>query len=257
VRRDAQEKIVRDAGAQEVVVGDLLDAGAIARLTDDVGAIYHICPNVSPDEVEIGRMLLDAARQAGVERFVFHSVLHPQTEAMPHHWRKLRVEEALFTSGLAYTVLQPAPYMQNVHAYWERALREGVYPVPYASTARVTMVDLEDVAEVAARVLMDDGHLGATYELCGPENFDATEVASGLGEGLGRTVRARFVPREVWQAEARAAGLDEQRCETLLAMFRYYERHGLEGNPSVLRWLLGRQPTSFRQFVERTAAGLR
>ncbi|MCP4590769.1 MAG: NmrA family NAD(P)-binding protein, partial [bacterium] len=54
VRRGTQEQIVRDAGAQEVVQGDLLDARAIARLADDVGAIYHICPNVSPDEVEIG-----------------------------------------------------------------------------------------------------------------------------------------------------------------------------------------------------------
>ena len=226
-------------------------------LADGVEAIYHICPNVSPDEVEIGRTLLAAARRASVERFVYHSVLHPQTEAMPHHWRKLRVEEELFESGLAYTVLQPAPYMQNVLAHWRRVVEEGVYPVPYASTAQLAMVDLEDVAEAAATVLTHDGlthdgHLGATYELCGPENLDATEVASVLGDGLGRTVRALVVRREVWRAEARAAGLDDERCETLLAMFRYYERHGLVGNPSVLRWLLGREPTRFRQFVERT-----
>ena len=63
-------------------------------------SVYHVCPNVSPDEIAIGRVSIAAARSAGVEHFVYHSVLHPQTEAMPHHWLKLRVEEALITSGL-------------------------------------------------------------------------------------------------------------------------------------------------------------
>lgn len=71
--------------------------------------VYHICPNVHPQEVEIGRIAIDAARAAHVERFVFHSVLRPQIEAMPHHWRKLRVEEMLLASGLNFTILRSRP----------------------------------------------------------------------------------------------------------------------------------------------------
>ncbi len=251
VRRGAQEEAVREAGARETVRGDLRDPRAMARAVDGATAVYLICPNVSPAEIEIGRVALTAARRADVGRFVYHSVLHPQAEAMPHHWRKLRLEEQLFESGLPFTILQPAAYMQNVLGHRRRIVDEGVYPVPYAAATRLGGVDLEDVAEVAARVLREPGHLGATYELCGEPALDQTETAAVLAEALGRPVRVVTVPLETWRAQARAAGLDDEACETLLAMFRYYERHGFTGNSNVLRWLLGREPTSFREFVER------
>ncbi|MFN8458488.1 MAG: NmrA family NAD(P)-binding protein [Anaerolineae bacterium] len=71
-------------------------------------------PQHAPDEVAIGRAAIAVAKAAGGPRSVYHSVLHPHTEKMPHHWHKLRVEELLFESGLEWTILQPAAYMQNV-----------------------------------------------------------------------------------------------------------------------------------------------
>ncbi len=253
VRRADQEEAVRKAGAGETIRGDFRDPHAMARATGGTAAVYHICPNVSPDEIEIGRTILTAARRAGVGRFVYHSVLHPQAEAMPHHWRKLRVEEQLFESGLPYIILQPVAYMQNVLGSWRRIAGEGIYPVPYPAETRLGAVDLEDVAEVAARVLTEPGHLGATYELCGAEALDQAQTAAVLAEVLGRPVRAVTVPLEAWRTQALSAGLDDDACETLIAMFRYYERHGFTGNSNVLRWLLGREPTSFREFVERAS----
>ncbi len=194
-----------------------------------------------------------AAQTVGVERLVYHSVLHPQTEAMPHHWRKLRVEERLFESGLRYTILQPAAYMQNVLAYWNQIVEHGIYPVPYAVETRLGMVDLEDVAEVAAIVLTEPGHAGATYELVGVEALSQAEVAAILSQRLERPVRAQAVPLDEWERKARASGISDYAVETLIKMFRFYERHGFWGNPRVLTWLLGRSPTTFAAFVERTA----
>jgi uncharacterized protein YbjT (DUF2867 family) len=250
VRRLAQSPAVEALGA-EVVAGDMRDRAAMDRAMQSVQAVYHICPNVSPDEVAIGRTVVGAARQAGVERFVYHSVLHPQVEAMPHHWFKMRVEELLFASGLALTILQPAAYMQNVLAHWDRIVGEGIYPVPYPVETRLGLVDLEDVAEVAAIVLTGLGHAGATYELAGPEALTQTEIASILGQQLERAVHAQAVPHADWERGARAAGLGDYQVDTLLQMFRYYEQHGFWGNPRVLGWLLGRPPATFAEFVER------
>ena len=119
VHREGYESVVKALGAQEAVVGDLGDETALQGAMKGVRAVYHICPNVNPDEVIIGNSVIGAARAAGAERFVFHSVLHPQTEKMPHHWNKLRVEEALFESGLLFTILQPTAYMQNILAGWQ------------------------------------------------------------------------------------------------------------------------------------------
>lgn len=251
VHRQGQVHLIAALGTREVVAGDMRDQATMDRVVRDVRAVYHICPNMSPDEITIGRIALSAARAAGVEHFVYHSVLHPQTEAMPHHWQKLRVEELIFESGLPYTILQPAAYMQNVLAYWDQIVRDGVYAVPYAVETRLGMVDLEDVAVAAAWVLTEPGHAGATYELAGAEALSQTEVAAVLQQHLGRPVRAQAVPLELWEQKARAAGLGDYQIQTLLQMFRYYERNGFWGNPHVLTWLLGRPPATFATFVER------
>ncbi len=251
VYRSEQTRTVEALGAQQVVVGDMRLQATMDRVAEGVRAIYHICPNVSPDEVAIGRVAIAAARSAGVEHLVYHSVLHPQVKAMPHHWQKLRVEEQLFESGLPYTILQPAAYMQNVLVHWDQIMEQGVYPVPYAIETRLGMVDLEDVAEAAAVVLTEPGHTGATYELAGAEVLSQAEIAAILGQQLGRPVRAETVPLEAWERRARESGLGDYQVETLAKMFRYYECYGFWGNPRVLGWLLGRPPTTFAAFVER------
>ena len=167
VHRPEQAQPIAEIGAQDVVVGDMCLRAIMDEAARGVRAVYHICPNMSPDETSIGQLALDAARAADVEHFVYHSVLHPQTEAMPHHWQKLRVEESILESGLPFTILQPAAYMQNVLAYRDRIVEDGVYAVPYAVETRLSMVDLEDVAAVAALVLAGPGHASATYELAG------------------------------------------------------------------------------------------
>ena len=254
VHRPAQRDAVERLGAQAVVAGDLRSRDTVAAAVDGVAAIYHICPNVHPDETGIGRRVVAAALGAGVGRFVYHSVLHPQVEAMPHHWAKLRVEELLFESGLEVTILQPAPYMQNVLAAWPSIAERSVYPVPYSLDSRVIMVDLRDVAEAAARVLIGAGHVGATYELCGPDLLDQRQIAAAFGRGLGRPVQAAVVPLRQWAETARGAGLDDDRVDTLCRMFSYYDSFGMSGSPRVLAGLLARPPTGFDEFVARTVA---
>jgi len=255
VRRPEDIPVVEQRGAQDAVVGDMRDAVAFRQAAQGTAAIYHICPNVSPDEVTIGEAAITAAQATGVERFVYHSVLHPQTEAMPHHWLKLRVEERLLESRLPFTILQPAAYMQNVLAHWERIATQGSYPVAYSVETRLGMVDLVDVAEAAAVVLTEPGHLGATYELAGPEALSQTEVAAILGRQLCRPVRAEVIPLDAWEHNAQASGMGEYQVAALLKMFRYYDRHGFWGNPNVLNWLLGRSATRFEAFVARTMRG--
>lgn len=253
VRYPSQIDAVARLGVNEAVAADLRSGPEVRRAVDGVTAIYHICPNVSPYEVEIGRTVIAAAKEAGVERLVFHSVLHPQAELMPHHWNKLRVEEALFESGLAVTILQPTAYMQNLLAGWALIAQQGILRNPYPVETRLSLVDLEDVAEAAAVVLTQLGHAGATYELAGTPPLTQVEIAATLSDALGRPVRAEAEAIETWEARAEAAGVGEYQRETLVKMFRYYEQHGLIGNTNTLRWLLRREPTPLAEFAWRVA----
>ena len=253
VRHPSQIEALTNLGAGEVFPADMRLALELRRAVENVRAVYHICPNVHPEELEIGRRVIAAAKAAEVEHLVLHSVLHPQTEQMPHHWSKLRVEEALLESGLDFTILQPAVYMQNLLAGWKLISEGGVLRNPYPVETRLSLVDLEDVAEAAARVLTRSGHSAATYELAGTSPLTQTQVATTLSDALGRPVRAEAESIEEWEARVRTAGLGEHPRATLIKMFHYYERHGLIGNPNTLRWLLGREPATLFEFARRTA----
>ena len=249
IYQSAQDLVVRSAGADETISGDMRSAQVMLQALRGVNLVYHICPNMSPHELEIGKTLISAAQKTGLVRIVYHSVLHPQVEDMPHHWHKLRMEEQLFMSELPFTILQPAAYMQNILGYWRSMLEMGLFSVPYSVDARQSMVDLEDVAEAAARVMTEEGHEFATYELCGPQALSAREIAEAVSRLLEKPVQAVRQDPHDWEQKARASGMDEQTMTGLLKMFTYYDHFGFTGNPHVLTWLLGHPPTRFDEFL--------
>jgi NAD(P)H dehydrogenase (quinone) len=254
VRSAAHHTALKAIGVHDVEVGEMDDPRAWSQAVRGTGAIYHICPNVSPHEAAFAKAIIAAAANSGVPRLVYHSVLHPQIEAMPHHWAKLRVEEILFSSRLDVTILQPTTYMQNSLAEWDRMVTCGIYRVPYPVETKLSLVDLDDVAEAAALVLTGDGHSGATYELVGTPPMSQIEIAGTFGRALQRAVRAEAESVEAWTQRARSAAMDGTQRETLAKMFEAYARDGLKGNPNVLGWLLKRPPTSLAAFAARMAA---
>ncbi|MDB5568244.1 MAG: hypothetical protein JWP84_4810 [Tardiphaga sp.] len=254
VRSAVHEHALKTIGASDVAIGALDDEAALLRAMQGVVAVYHICPNVSPREAMFAEAVIAAAEAAEVPRFVYHSVLHPQIEAMPHHWAKLKVEEMLFSSELNFTILQPTAYMQNILGEWDRMKNEGIFRVPYPVETQLSLVDLDDLAEVAAMVLTEDGHAYATYELAGTPPLSQTEVAETFVTVLGRPVRAEAESVKAWQQRARLGGMDEHTLTMLTKMFVSYAGDGLKGNPNVLGWLLGRKPTSLADFAARQSS---
>lgn len=247
VRHEGQAQAVRQAGVMAVYQGDMANENDLRQALAGVRAVYHICPNMHPNELGIGEKLLAAAHQHTLSHLVYHSVLHPQTHEMPHHWQKNQLEEKLFTAGIPYTILQPAAYMQNILAGWSRITQQGILANPYPITTRLSLVDLRDVAEVAARVLTEPGHNYATYELVGTRPLTQTQVAALLSQVLDRPVVATEIPLEEWRWQV-GATLSAYALDTLVKMFHYYAAYGLEGNPTILNLLLSWPPTSLESF---------
>lgn len=248
VRRPEQVEAAVTGGARSAVPADLEDTAEVTRALEGCTAVYHVPPNMHPDEVGIAGAVVDAAAAVGARRLVLHSVLAPYLHAMPHHLRKARSEELLRGTDLAWTVLQPASYMQNLLGYVDQARSSGVLTVPYSTRSPFTPVDLHDVAQVAAVVLTDDRHVHATYELCGPELLGTDQMAGILGEVLGRDVRAESGSPERWRD---ASDLPVRERDDLAAMFTYYDRHGLVGGRFVLEELLGRAAVRLRDALAR------
>jgi uncharacterized protein YbjT (DUF2867 family) len=237
----------------EVVVAELREPSSVAPLLAGADALHLIWPNVDPAEPTGAPALFAAARHAGVGRVVYHSVLRPQARSMPHHAAKDRVEEALDRSGLAWRVLQPCAYADNLDGQFAEAATTGRFRSPWGLERAQSFVDLRDVAEAAAVLLTEDGLDGGTFEAAGPEPLTAVDVAERFGAALGRAVDAvDAVPDG--PVPALDGTDDAYAAHCLRRMFDHYRAHGFVGSPRVLETLLGRRARTFAQHLADVSA---
>ena len=240
-------------GASETVAGD---AGNLGPHLDGVDTVYFIWPNFAAGESEGMARAIDAVdAHRGRPRIVYHSVLRPGLEAMPHHWDKLRAEERLAESHLDTVTLQPCSYMQNLEPQLDAVRQTGLYRPLGGLDAAISFVDLADVGEVAVRACFDDSMLGGAYELSGPQPLTAREVAAELAEALGRPVTARDLSAADWADTARSAGLPEEAIRRGSLMTEHLLEHGFSGSPVVLEALLGRPANRLRQYLQSVSGG--
>lgn len=250
VRSDQSADALSAAGVAEVIVGDLSEPGLIARAMDGVDAAYHVGPTLHPKEREIGFAAVDAARAAGVKHFVMSSVLHSITTDLVQHEIKRDIEEHLLSSGLEFTILQPANYML-AHRL-KSAFEQGVFRLSWSLERYQSMVALADVAEVVASILTErERHAGATYELVAPGRYNAHDLARIIGEVIGREIAVEEIDCNTFLKQV--LGEPDQfpyQAKVMRAITARYTSHDFVGNPNVLTWLLGREPTNFAQFVK-------
>ena len=200
----------------------------------------------------MGLAMVDAARAAGVRKFVFSGVIHPSISAMTNHGAaKLPVEEALYSSELDFTVLQPARFMQNFERSWNDVVEHDRLPVPYSLLAKMCSVDYRDVAEVAALAMTGTKLSYGTFELCAPGMQDSHETAAILSEVLGRPITPVQIPLDQFAAQLPEGAFRDG----MKRMMAHYDRHGLPGgNALVLRAILGREPRSLRAYFAELAS---
>ena len=250
-RTDADEEL-RALGAAEIVHGDMTNAAAFAAAAKGCRAIYYICPNMTEQEEIFGDNAIAAAKLAGVERLVFHSVLHTQVQALQHHWNRMFVEEAIVESGVPYSILQVGSYYQNMLPGWAKMKETGVHAMAYETGAPMSLVDLDDVAEAALKVLNDPGCANGIFEICGPV-ITLTEKAEILSGILHRKIEARKLPADDAVAHAAHMGVGAYGQDCMRKMFAHYDIHGLVGSARILEWILGRPPVDFETFARRVA----
>ena len=256
VRSEASAEALRAKGVSDGVVGDVTEPDVLARAMEGAQTVYHVGPTLNPGERELGFAAVDAARAAGVRHFVFSSVLHAILTDLVQHQIKRDIEEYLLSSGLEFTILQPTNFMVPMRLL--PAFGHGVFRLTWTLERHQSLVDISDVAEVAAAVLIEgERHFGATYELASPGRYTAHDLAGIIAGVVGRDVRAERIEPEVFIKQyLRIEDLDERPYEVAAAraIGSRYSRHDFVGNPNVLTWLLGRAPTSFEDFVRRQYA---
>jgi uncharacterized protein YbjT (DUF2867 family) len=252
VRTEESAALARRNGASDTVIADLNEPESLDAAVAGMEGVFHIGPAFAPGEAAMGVAMVDAARRAGVRKFVYSGVIHSPITAMVNHAAaKLPVEEALYSSELDFTVLQPAVFMQNFELFWNDVIQHDRLSQPYSLSSKMCWVDYRDVAEVAAMAMTGDELSYGTFELCAPGNLDSYETAEILSEVLGRPITAARLPVDQFTSRLPAGTFHDG----MTRMLDHYDRHGLPGgNPLVLRAILGREPRTISDYFRELAA---
>ncbi|OZF51326.1 SDR family oxidoreductase [Rhodococcus sp. 14-1411-2a] len=292
VKNAAQAATTRADGAVEVVVGDLRSEETLRNALTGADVLYHAAPTQIIDERPIIDHLITIGPANGLQHIVFHSVIHPNLHQLTHHHQKDIAEGILRSSGIPTTVLRPSHYMQNYLEVWE-FLQAGVMPYPVSPDSVMGVVDVADVAEAAANILVDPSpHTDRVYDLSTVE-LTRHEMAEIWSDVLGHRVTAIRIPPSsltnslnalpalasvvghavqsttlnsighlVRGAKAASNPRDMKNWpadarEAYRTMMTHYDGYGLPaGDLTVLPKLLGHTPTSHEQFARRSAAEL-
>ena len=240
------ENVPRGASA---VVADFADRRSLAKALDEITRVFLVCAPV-PQLVELETNVIELCRPRDLEHLVLNSALGAGTfDASFPAWHG-KVEHNLERSGVAYSVLRPNTFMQNVANYYAPTIRsQGAF---YAALedAPISYIDVRDVGAFAARLLTTETGQGRTYELNGPEALTCDEIAARLTRFTGRPVRYVNVPPAELKKSMLGAGMPQWQADALRELQRYYAEGNGGQTDNVVRQMLGRDPIRFDQFLK-------
>lgn len=254
------------AGARTVSkAADLADRGirvvpldytapeSVAAALDGVDAVLLISGSEPGNRYEGHRAVIDAARSAGTAKLVYTSLSHADTVDFVLAPEHKATEEYLAASGVPAVVLRNNWYTEN---YVPDALRAAETGVIAASVGdgTVAAASRADYAAAAAVVLIEDGHLGRTYELSGDAAVSYADLASAAGEAVGREVAYVPVTREQLEAALADAGLDAGTIGFVAEMEAGIARGVLADADPTLARLIGRPTTPVAEGLRAAVA---
>jgi uncharacterized protein YbjT (DUF2867 family) len=196
--------------------------------------------------------LIDEMKRRGVRQVVNLSAMGVESR---DDFALRKVERYLEDSGVGFTHLRPNFFMQvfSSGGLLQDIRSTGAIHIP-AADAKLSYIDVRDIAAVAAAMLTKRGHTGKAYTLTGAEALDHQEIARAISGASGRTVQYVAISEEAARRSLDAAGLSPERTERLLGFYRLV-RHGFCARVSSdVQTVLGRAPISFAQFASDNAS---
>ena len=253
--RDPRSIAAVEAQGFAAVVGTFDDPDTLREGFVGAERLFLLSPPGTNAMVRQQLSAIDAARDAGIRHVVkLSSIGAEEEDTRAGIIRAHRViERHIEASGLAFTHLRPHWFFQNELGQALTVAEEGTFHAPDVSS--IAAIDARDIAAVAARVLVEDGHEGAAYTLTGPAAIGYGDVAAVLSGVLDRPVRWTEVSLEYARSSMLDGGLAPELAVGFAEIMARYREGGLTAQVSpVTEQLLGRPPRSFAQFAEEHRA---
>lgn len=240
----------------EPVLFDYDQPDTWAKALTGVDRVFSLTKNadVQPDKTVIP--FFDAAKAAGIEHIVFMTAMG--VDQAPDALPLRQVEKYLMASGVAYTILRPNWFMQNLNPGFllPPIQQSGAFYLP-AAEAKTSLIDTQDIAAVAAVILTEAGHRGKEYTLTGGEALSYHEAAQIMSEFAGRQITYVPVDDDALRGALTGAGWLTEQAEFMVGLFQGVRQGWAAPVSPAVSQLLGRDPITFTEFARENAAAWR
>ena len=241
----------------QFVQGDLADPASLAPALEGIEKVVLIS-SFTPDMVRLQTNLVEAAARAPSRpRIVKLSGLGtgPEAPTTMGRWHGA-VESAIQASGLPWTFVRPAYFMQNLLTMAGGIRKTGTIALP-AADAAVAQVDARDIAAVIVRVLVEAGHEGKGYDLTGPDAITWVEVAEILSAVADRPIHYDPIAPEEFKRRLEGAGMPAWLADALNELFAQFRAGASMGTTDQVRRITNQPPRSFSVFARDHAHAFR
>jgi uncharacterized protein YbjT (DUF2867 family) len=232
----------------EFVQGDFDDADSLQRACSGVEQAFLLSNSSErAEQQQIG--FVEAARKSGVRHIVKLSQLHADVNSPGRFVRShAAVEAAIEATDLTFTFLRPNLYMQGLLNF-AQSIKEKSAFFAAVGEARISAVDVRDLADVAVAALIDSRHKNKIYSLTGPEALTFGEMAVGLSQAVGRAISFVDIPPETMREGLDGLDFPAWQADGLLEEFDMYRRGEAAEIESGVTDALGRSPRPFAEFA--------
>lgn len=252
VRRDGDSARLGPTSA-EVVKADFDDADSIRAALRGVQSAYLVTPS-SPDAEAQQIRFAELAAEAGVEHLIKLSQFAADENSPVRFLRyHAAVERHIRDLGIGYTFLRPNLFFQGFLAFAAMIAKGGRFFAPIGE-ARVSAVDVRDIAAVAAACLTGPGHLGKIYTVTGPQAVTHGDIARAMSEATGREITFAEIPPEAFAAALSGFGMPGWQTDGLVEDYAHYARGEASEVFTTVRDLTGRESRDVQQFARDHAA---
>ena len=206
------------------------------------------------NQIQFELKAIEAAQAAGVRHIVKQSVMGAAEEAYSLAKVHRPVEKAIESSGLAWTFLRPNSFMQNAVTYMGETIKTEAAFFSASGEAKISHVDVRDIAAVAVQALTEPNHEGQAYTLTGPEALTYDEFAAELSTVLGRPISHVNLPPSDLKQGMLAEGMPEELADRMLDLERYFHEDRASRITNDIKQVTGQNPRRFAQYVREAAA---
>src|SRR5215468_1247784 len=243
----------------DLVEGDMARAETLGLALEGTDRALLVS-SADPLMVETQCRFIDACKAAGVARLVKFSGREFSIGFEAGNFRFTRmheeIERYLEGSGLTWTHLRPSQFMQVYLREAPTIARNGLLLLPL-ECAKLSPVDVEDIAKIAFVLLTRAGHQNQIFEITGPQALDMAEIAAAIGEAIGTPVRYQNITSEERRRMMLAAGLPLFLVDALDEQAAERRRHPESRIALGTHELFSVRPTTFAEFARRHASTFR